>query len=405
MDLALMRLGVPMVPASLSLTSPAFRLGLGLTGGALSDLTGSYLSGTGISLGSRLGEWKMSGVAARPYIYGSNPVDTGAKGELANARVEHPIGSGNLSITATHISDPGIARRLDAGSVGASFEGTAIGDLTSEMGYRRYSAGAGLGWSAELRRQTENGSFSVRTLHAPGGAIAYARATDDMSAAASRRFGDWLSFSGAYWRSGDGSSVFGSSSGSGWNAGPTFSSHSLGTNLSLQARGSSIGVIGQQGSFGNGESQLAALLDVHRGLLFANGSGSLGRVSRTVNTTTENLPSLDGSSSELRGSLGAMVASGTFQVDGGTQGYSGEAGILPGEIPSRSRRDIAIPVTERMRVHGAVVERMGFSVGGESPISTRFSLTAPSRFRVRAHGERRAESIPFRLCHGGRGGW
>ena len=254
MDFALMRLGVPMVPASLSLTAPAFRLGLGLTGGALSDLTGSYLSGTGISLGSRLGEWRMSGVAARPYLYGSNPIDTAAQGEIANARVEHPIGSGALSITATHISDPGIARQLDAGSLGASFEGTPIGDFTSEMGYRRYSAGAGLGWSAELRRQTENGSFSFRTIHAPGGVVAYARATDDMSAAGSRRFADWLALSGAYWRSGDVSSVLGSSSGSGWNAGPTFSSHSLGANLSVQARGSSIGVTGQQGSFGNGES-------------------------------------------------------------------------------------------------------------------------------------------------------
>ena len=406
-DLALLRLGVPIVPPSLAITSPSFRLGLGLTGGALSDLTGSYLSGTGISLGSTLGGWKLSGGAARPYSYGAISADTMSPGALANARVEHAVGSGAISITAAHLSDPTVNRQLDAASLGAAFNGTPFGDLTSELGYRRFAAGEGLGWSAELRRQTDNGFLSVRTMHAPGGAQAYARATDDLSAAASRRFADWFSLNGAYWQSGDGSSVFGASSGSGWNAGPTFSSRSLGTNLSLQARGSSIDVTGQTGSFGNSETQATAILDVHHAALFFNGVGSVGRLSRTLSAADANLPALTGMSSDMRGSLGTTLAGGTVQVDAGTQWYGGSADIIPSRNTIGLRAEhIGVPIGNRMRVYaGAVVERLGFSAGGNTPLSSRFTLSVPLGFGFDVTAS--AERNPFFSSglNGARGGW
>ena len=406
-DLALIRLGVPVVPPSIAISSPAFRLGLGLTGGALSDLTGSYLSGTGVSAGSRLGEWKLSGIVARPYSYGARSLDSSAAGAFANGRVERALGSGEISVTATHLSDPSVARQLDAASVGASFNATALGDLTSELGYRRYESGEGLGWSAELRRQTENGSLSFRTVHAPGGAQAYARATDDLSAAASRRFADWFSLNGAYWKSGDASSVFGSSGGSGWNAGPTFSSRALGANLSLQARGSSIDVTGQTGSFGNSETQGTALLDVHHGAFFANAAGSVGRISRTLSAAESDLPALTGTSTDIRGSLGTLFSTGTVQVDASTQGYGGSADIIPRRNTIGARAEhIAIPIGYRMRVYaGAAVERLGFSAGGGSPVSSRFSLNVPLGFGFDVTAS--AERNPFlsSLLSGSRGGW
>jgi hypothetical protein len=406
-DVALMRLGVPVVPASLAITSPAFHLGLGLTGDALSDLTGSYLSGTGISAGTRLGDWKISGVAARPYAYGARTLDSADAGALANARVEHAMGTGAISVTATHLSDPGLNRRLDAASLGAAFSGTALGDLSSELGYRRYAAGDGLGWSAELRRQTDNGFLSLRTMHAPGGAQAYARATDDFSAAASRRFADWFSLNAAFWQSGDGSSVFGTSSGSGWNAGPTFSSRTLGTNVSLQARGSSVDVTGQTGSFGNSETQMTALVDVHRGSLFANGAGSIGRLARTVSAADANLPDLTGTSSDMRGSVGTIFAGGTVQVDATTQWYGGSADIIPRRTTVGARAEhIALPLGNRMRVYaGAVVERLGFSAGGDSPLSSRFTLSVPLGFGFDVTAS--AERNPFLTSglNGARGGW
>jgi hypothetical protein len=402
-DVALMRVGVPMVPPSLAITSPTLQLGLGLTGGGLSDLTGSYLSGTGVSLGTRLGEWKLSGIAARPYSYGAT-ADTAGAGEMANARIEHPLGSGTLSITATHLDDPSIGRQLDAASLGASLGETAIGDIKSELGYRRYADGAGLGWSAELQHQTDDESFSLRTLHAPGGVQAYARATDELSAAGSRRLADWVSLTGAYWRSGDASRTLGSSSGSGWSFGPTFNSHSLGANLSVQGRGSSIDVAGQAGGFGSSDAELAAVLDVHRGVFFTNEAASVGRISRTLSAGDEALPTLSGGSSQFRGSVGANVASGTLAFDASAQEFQGSAGMIPQRTSLGVRAEhIAIPLGERMRVYaGADVERLGFSVGGQSPLSSRFSLSAPIGFGFDITAS--AERNPF-LTVGTNGGW
>jgi hypothetical protein len=389
-NLALTRVGVPMVPAALSVTAPAFRVGLGLTGGALSDLTGAYVTGTGATAGVRVGEWRVSGMAARPYEYGLS--DTGSSGALSNARLERPVGSGTVAITATHISEPMFKRELDAASLDAGFKGTAVGDLSSELGYRRYSEGAGLGWSAQLQHQTETSTLSLRTMHAPGGALAYARATDDFSAAASRRLGDWASVDGAYWRTADGSSVFGTSNGSGWSAGPTFSNRSLGANLALQARGSSIDVIGQSGNFGSNETQLAATLDVRRGTFFGNTAGTIGRVSRSIGAAGEALPTMTGGSSDLRAAIGTTFSSGTVQIEGTVQGYSGDAGSLPSRKTAALRAEhIGLPVGERFHVYvGAQLERMDFGASGSTPLASRFSLTAPLGlgFEITASAER-----------------
>jgi hypothetical protein len=402
-NMALMRVGVPMAPASFSITSPALRVGLGLTGGALSDLTGAFVTGTGASAGARIDGWKISGMTGRPYEYGA--IDTGSVGELANASVEHGVGSGTMSVTATRVSEPMLHRQLDAAAIGTRFTGTTFGDLTSELGYRRYAEGAGLGWSAELERQTESSTLSLRTMHAPGGAQAYARATDDFSAAASRRFTDWASISGSYWRTGDGSSVFGTSSGSGWTAGPTFSSRSLGANLALQARGSTVDVFGQGGSFGSDETQLAATLDVHRGILFGNGVGSIGQVSRTIGGVGQAMPDLTGGSSDLRVAVGANVATGTVEADASTQGYSGSAGSLPRRNVFGARADhIALPLGPRFHVYaGAEVQRMDFGATGSSPLAYRFALTAPVGlgFEITASAERN----PFYSLSTGGGGW
>jgi hypothetical protein len=388
--LPLMRVGVPMVPPSFNLTSPDFRLGLGLTGGGLSDLTGAYLTGTGASGGVRIGDWKFSGMAARPYEYGVR--DTATAGQLSNARVEHPLGAGSMSITATHATEPMFRRQLDAASLGASFAKTAIGDLHSEVGYRSYAEGGGLGWSAEVQRQTESSTLSLRTMHAPGGAQAYARATDDFSAAASRSYADWIALSGTYWRTADGSSIYGTSSGSGWTAGPTLSSRTLGANLALQARGSSIDVLGETGSFGSSETQLAATLDYHHGSLFGNAVGSIGEISRTIGGAGQALPELTGGSSNLRVSIGTIVAGGTLEADASTQGYSGEAGSLPRRTSYGARADhIALPIGQRFRIYaGAEVERLDFGTTGSAPLATRFSLTAPLGlgFQLTASAER-----------------
>lgn len=247
-DLALMRLGVPTLPPSFSLRSPSLRLGVGLTGGALSDLTGAYLTGTGVSAGASIGRWTISGVDARPYQYGGLPTTNGSPGTIGEARIDRSIDSGSVFVVATHLVDPTQMRQLDATAVGAAFGSTPFGQLSSEIGYRKYEGGEGLGWAGETNHQGDDGSFSIRALHAPGGAKAFARASDEVTTSAQRHLSDWLDIGGGLWRTADASSTLGATSGLGWNVGPTFAFRTLGTNLSIQARGSSLDVTGNGGT-------------------------------------------------------------------------------------------------------------------------------------------------------------
>jgi hypothetical protein len=403
-DFGLMRLGVPVAAPSLTLTAPNAHLGLGLTSGVLSDLTGAFVTGTGVSFGTRVGDWKVSGVEARPYLYGAVARDSVARGDLQGARIEHASDAGNVFVMATHLVNPNEMRRLDAASVGASFGPGPLDGLSTELGYRRAASTEGMGWSAELRRQNEDGAFSVRAMHAPGGAQAFARATDDLTAAASRRLTSWMTMNGGYWKSGDQSSTIGTSNGSGWNVGPMFALRSVSTSLSVQARGTALDVSGQTGRFGSSETQLATMVDVRRGLLFATGLGSFGQITRSLGSDEGSLPMLSGNSADLRASIGATLGSGTVQIDGSTQEYAGAAGIIPRRSSIAVRANhIEIPVTERMRFYaGAEVERMGFSLGGVSPVTTRLSLAAPIGFGMDITAI--AERNPF-MSMNGAGGW
>ncbi len=197
-DLALLRLGVAPIPPSFSLVSPSFRFGAGLTGGALSELSGNYATGTGVSAAATVDGWTVSGTSARPYRYGVAPAAGVETGSIDEARIDRHVDSGTVFVVASHLMDPSSIRQLDAASLGASFGTTPFGRLASELGYRRFADGEGLGWSGELDKQSTDGSFSFRALHAPGGARAFARATDEIASNANHRVLDWLGFGGAY---------------------------------------------------------------------------------------------------------------------------------------------------------------------------------------------------------------
>ncbi len=379
-DLALLRLGIPTVPPSFALTSPTFRFGAGLTGGTLSELTGNYVNGNGVSAGVTVDGWSVSGTSARPYQYGAAPVPgSSTPGDIGEARIDRRLDSGSVFIMATHLVDPAATRQLDAASVGAAFSGTPFGQLSSEVGYRRYADGEGLGFSSDLEKQTDDGAFSLRVLHAPGGARAFARATDEIASSGNQRVLDWLGFAGGVWHTDDGSSTFGASSGSGWNAGPTFLSRDLGASLSVQARSSTLNVTGSTGGFGDSENGIMTDAEIHRGIAFATSTVTVGTISRSVATGDGTSLSEDGTNLDARFALGASGNSGSVQVNAGLQEYNGTAGLMPGQwmIGVRAER-VAIPIADRWRMYaGGEVQRLGFSVGGNPGLSQRYTLTIP----------------------------
>jgi hypothetical protein len=380
-DLALVRLGVPMTEPSLQIIAPSVQLGFGLTSRSLSELTGTFVTGNGVSLGGRIGGWQISGIEARPYTnsFGAVSRDTLAGGTIQSGRIEHAVGESNVFITASHLDNPFEHRKLDAASMGASFTDGPLDGFTSELGYRRAAATSGLGWSSELRRQGDDGALYLRAVYAPGGAQAYARSTSEITASATRKVTKSLSLNAGFWQSGDRSGTIGTSGGDGWSIGPSFAFPSIGTNLTLQARGSSVEVNGDGGRFGSDETRASALVDVRRGALFFNGSAGIGQTSRTISTDEAPLPTTTGMTSDARGSVGFAVNTGTLRGEVTTQSYSSSVSAMPRQTTLALRAEhIAIPVTDRLRLYANVeLERVAFALGDQSPWGKRVSLTAP----------------------------
>ena len=405
-DLALLRLGVATLPPSASLTSPWLRVAAGLTGGTFSELTGNFVSGTGVSGGVRAGGWSASGTHAQPYLYGGTAPAGTSSGAIDEARVDRRVDSGTVFVMATHLVDPGYVRQLDAASVGATFGATPFGQLSSELGYRKFDAGEGLGWSGVLEKQSDGGSFTVRALHAPGGARAFARATDELASSANRRLVDWMGLTGGFWRTDDGSSTLGASSGIGWNAGPTFSLRPLDATVSVQARSSSLSVTGDAGGFGDRETGLATNAEVRRGDGFVTGSVTVGSVTRSIGAADGTSFAEEGNTVDARATIGTALSSGTLQFDASLQRYDGAVGMMPRQAMIGVRADhLAIPVAGRWHVYGgAEVQRLSFAVGGNPALTQRYNVTLPigGWFEISAVAERN----PFyTLGSNGRLGW
>ena len=405
-DLALLRLGVPVVPASFAIASPSLRFGAGLTGGGLSDLSGNYVNGLGVSGGARFGAWSVSGVDARPYQFGVSTASHEALGGISDVRVDRRVDSGSVFVIASHLVDGTQARALDAATVGAAFGATPIGQLSSELGYRRYDDGAGMGWAGEVNRQGDAGSFDVRLLHAPGGAKAFARATDELTSTGTRRLDDWISLGGGFWKTGDASSTIGASSGLGWSVGPTFSFRSLGASGSIQARHSSLDVMGQTGGFGDRETGISTSANVQRASIFANGLLTVGTVTRTVELTSGEVAPTTGDNIDARASVGTFVGTGSVQLDAGAQRLTGEAGLTPYQTSIALRAEhLAVPIGARWNVYvGGEVQRLVFAYGSAPALSQRYTLSVPLPGGVAVTAL--AERNPFyTLGSNGRVGW
>jgi hypothetical protein len=85
---------------------------------------------------------------------------------MQSLRVERLVGASNVFVTASHLDNPFEHRKLDAGSMGAEFDDGLLQGLKSELGYRRAADASGLGWSSELRRSSDDGSFTLRATYA-----------------------------------------------------------------------------------------------------------------------------------------------------------------------------------------------------------------------------------------------
>ncbi len=341
------RAGLTNTAPTLELSAPRARLGLGLTGQPLSELTGMTLMGTGIAAELGRETWRTSFLAMRPYTPFSGP-DT-ASGRMLGARVQRQSESSTFGISASHLDEALTQRRLDAVGGEYSLRSRVFGDLRSEAGYRRSDFAEGLGYVGELRKQGASGMLSLRLLHAPGGTRGYARATDEINALGSQKLTSFMDISGGYWSSGDQSNAISRNSSAGWSVGPSFNALHGRATMSLAARGFDYSASSAQGGFGSTERQGSVMIDTRHGSFHVSGASSIARLEKSTEFGGTTLPTTTGVRADHRLALGMGVLGGSVEISASSQQFAGEANAIPRQTAIGTRID-RIPLAMPFRI-------------------------------------------------------
>ena len=403
------RAGVSSAPPTLDLTTPSLRLGLGLTGRPLSDLAGLSVLGTGASVELSRGPWRTTLLGLRPYAYGF-AADSEKRGLLVGGRVERKTGAAALSVTASRLDEPSARRSLDALSGGLAIHSATLGDLTSELGFRRAGDVAGMGWATELRRQTDRNSVSVRLLHAPGGSLAYARAADEINAAVSQRLTRVLGLSGSYWRTGDQALGASQMRSEGWSVGPGATLLGGRATVSLEARGLSYSAASPTGGFGNDERQGTFNLDLRRGAFYLSGAALVAQVARSTSLSGVALPDVTGTRIEERLAAGAAFGGASFEASATDQRFDGDVSAIPRQQAFTLRAEhipLALPFGAAPILLGGDVQHvraplLASSSGGLTTMRVGATARLPLGFGLTLGAERN----PYLLANAGSaGGW
>lgn len=253
---AFSRADILTAPPTLQLSTPSLKVGAGVIGTTMSDLTGVNIVGRGATLAVQQPGWNLRLVGASPDL-GAGEAD----GSLFGGRIEATPGRFSVSGAVTRLRETRIVSRdLDAISVGAGAADVLGGRWAAEAARRRFGGTDATGWSAAYSRRTADDNVDVRYVRAPGGSRAFARNASEVSASASRRLVPGVSLIASAWRSSD--------EGLESLAGLTMDGWSLGAHValgraadaSLTARRSDFGATTVIGGFGSGERALEAAL-------------------------------------------------------------------------------------------------------------------------------------------------
>lgn len=276
-------LGSYYAPWSLSLTAPAAQLSFGNTGTSFSDLTGLYTYGQGGLLSLQRRDWDLLALAALSLRY----LPSSDRKPMLGLGVGHRLGMAHVSGSISHLADAGPApRQLDAIGIGVAVPAFFATTLRTEIAERRYESGDGIGWSAALLRANGGNNAQLRMTHAPGGADAYARATDEVQADFAQRITSRMLLSASAWKTADETSVFSSLESNGASLRPQYTLFGS-TSIAVEARSYFYEVVSRPtgpintGAFSNREQQLGLSLATYLGRYYLLSSAYLGNVERT----------------------------------------------------------------------------------------------------------------------------
>jgi hypothetical protein len=394
------RANIYQAPPSLMLSTSTWHAGGGVVGTNFSDLSGFSVGGVGFTAGVDEGPWSASAIAARPGVLLGN-----SDGEFAGTRVERRVPWGNAFSSVTHLLETGpYTRQLDAASVGTTMSNVFGGRFVGELAGRRYQDGTGLGWSTSYQRRDQSSSLNASLTHAPGGSGAYARATDDFSASASRTINRRVSLNASSWRtSDDANSGLGKISIEGLTAnGRLAIADAVG--VTLGGRRSSFDASTASGGFNDQEKAIDAAADVRVGAVTLVGSASRSIVERGANAIDGESSTMSAPRTTIRGSLRTAGSIGTVVLSGNYEKTDGMIGAAVGQwgYTAQWNRDRLVSLG-RIRVDAnAMVQQMGGLAG------YRATTIATGLVASTARGTSftlSAERNPFSLSTNGSRGW
>lgn len=393
--LALGRAGVVAAPPAVQLAGRGWRLGAGATGTALGELTGGMVAGRGATLTLARGGWALAALGATPLFALPGSEGGASRGRLLALRATHAVGDARVSVSAARLHEPGVRRALDAVGVGAALDDTPLGDVQGEVALRRGAGGAGVGSALAVRHQGDAAAWTLRAAFAPGGSQGYARAREELSAAASRRVARGISLAGACWRTGDASVGGGALRSQGWSAGPSASLARGRLTAVLEARGHDFAATSRVGRIGGAERQGALSVDARRGAWYATGGALVARTRRETalapvgDSAAPGADRLGGARAEQRLAVGAAWQGATVEVGATAQQTDGTLGALATSHAVQLRADrVSLPRLARWMPAlqlGGEVQRLtlpAFGAGGlaaRAVTSTRVALTLPLR--------------------------
>lgn len=398
---ALSRVGMYRTFPTLTLAGRQWAVTAGASSGQFTDLTGVSFSQQGVTASMARGQWQASVLAGRPESYSRSAPDSGAFAGMQLGWTNSRVG---VVGTATHLSDHrGLTRQLDALSLAASMPGLLRGTLSAELAQRWSESAEGLGWSAGYQRQTARDNVNVRLVQAPGGSRAFARATSELSAAASRMLTGAFGLFGSYWDSRDDAAVSFTRLGSrGWNAGAQVRISDA-VSASLTGRRSDFEAAGSAGAFGTVDQGILATLSGREGRWYGNLTATMGRTSRTTSVTGGGSLDEAGRSRGAYGAVGMALGGGIVELGGRYDRYDQYSGHLPetGEIGVRADR-VPLFAAHGVRLLAGGSVRRNFYSGFSAPrtiITSDAAVELPGGFGIGVSAERN----PFLAGSGGTG--
>jgi hypothetical protein len=394
----LSRVGMYLGQAYFNIASPVWQASVGATGRQFSPVSGLNAYGVGVSGGVDIQRWHAAALAAQP--------SSGNSGHLLGGEVGYRTSAGLVSVSATDFEElqSGFSRSLQ--TEGAAFVSQPIYDtrLSAATAWRQFAGGSGLGWAVQADRQGPRDFASLTVNHTPGGANAYAQATDQLTLAGSKQFSDRFNLHGSFSHGSDQNATFSTMSSQNWSLGSGYRLDPRST-VNVELNGDQYNSEDELG-IGRGNRDIKATATLRTRLhrfdteLSVNGA----QLTRPISYQGTTFDAPAAAQAGVSGSIGWVNAIGRFGASA-TYTYSGpQSGFFPNALAvGVSAGGVAVSSNPHFPTFDASVQRMEWfgsrsgatiiRVGTQIPIADAYRLSIDVERNPFLHAG--SPSVPF----------